>query len=68
MSRSVHLTGFAVLLAAAVAFEVLARVTKRAPTLGNAVEAASRRRPLRAALLVGWLWLGWHLFARGDFG
>jgi hypothetical protein len=25
----------------------------------------TRRRAGRAVVLIGWLWLGWHLFVRG---
>lgn len=64
MTRAFVLIGFAFLLAAAATLEVQARRGSRLPTLGRLATAVMRRPVMRAALLAGWLWLGWHLFAR----
>ncbi|MGY1808847.1 DUF6186 family protein [Blastococcus sp. SYSU D00669] len=62
---AVSLTGFAVLLAAAVALEVAGRRRPgRTATAGQAVGAAMRTAPGRLAVLAGWLWLGVHFLAR----
>jgi hypothetical protein len=65
MSRAVLLTGFAFLLLAVVVLEVLARVGNgRGATLGDVADSAVRHPAGRAIALLGWLWLGWHLFVR----
>lgn len=68
MTRAIHLVGFGLLLMAGVALQLAALVWNAAPTLADAVAAVVRRPALRWAILGFWLWLGWHLFARGDFG
>jgi hypothetical protein len=60
--------GYLAILVAAVGVEVAARVTGRWPTLGEAVAAVSRFRAGRALLLAAWLWAGWHLFVRANWG
>ncbi|MDP8975526.1 MAG: DUF6186 family protein [Actinomycetota bacterium] len=65
MSKAILLTGFAVLLGAMVALEVVARAgAGRRATLADVVNAAVRHPARRAAALLAWLWLGWHLFVR----
>lgn len=34
------------------------------PTLGRAVSSLAASPYRRAVLVLGWMWLGWHLFAR----
>jgi hypothetical protein len=36
----------------------------RLPRVGELVTAATAHRAARAILLLGWMWLGWHAFAR----
>lgn len=60
MSRAVTLAGYAVLAAAAFTLQVSGRVAR----FGEVVDALARHWPFRLLLLTGWLWLGWHLFAR----
>jgi Family of unknown function (DUF6186) len=36
----------------------------RFPTLGSVVRRATSSRVGQVVLLVGWMWLGWHAFAR----
>ena len=35
-------------------------------TLGQLSDRLMRRRSVRLLFLLGWAWLGWHLFARGS--
>jgi hypothetical protein len=65
MTRAGVLAGFAVLGAAAVVLEALARLGKgRVPTSGAIVDSVVRHPAIRSGLLGGWLWIGWHLFVR----
>jgi hypothetical protein len=65
MSAAPSDAGWAVLGAAlAVTVVVSRRAPRRVAPLGRVL---TRWFPLpwwRSALLVGWMWLGWHLFAR----
>ncbi len=36
----------------------------RIPTLAATVRPFTDRRFCRIALIAGWMWLGWHVFAR----
>jgi hypothetical protein len=57
--------GFAIVIAALVTLELLARRKEsRIPTLGQWLGFLMRPRAGRALILAGWLWLGWHYFAR----
>jgi Family of unknown function (DUF6186) len=66
-TRTVTLLGYAVLALVGVGLELRARAGHRGATLARALAAVGRARPIRALLLVGWLWLGWHLFVRVDW-
>ncbi len=55
---------WAALAAVLVGIEVVARLGGRIPTLAATVGALAARTPIRAALILGWMWLGWHAFAR----
>jgi Family of unknown function (DUF6186) len=35
-------------------------------TLGQLTDRLMRRRSVRYAFVLGWAWLGWHLFVRGS--
>jgi len=35
-------------------------------SLSDAIVALTRRRSARILVVLGWVWLGWHLFARGS--
>ena len=64
-TRIITIIGFAAVLGALVTLEVVARRrTTRVPTLGQWLGYAMRARSGRALILLGWLWLGWHYFAR----
>jgi hypothetical protein len=65
MTRNLTLAGYAVLATAGLAYELAGRLRHRTPTLGQAMLILTRRPVPRALVLLGWLWLGWHLFVRG---
>ncbi len=63
--RAVTLLLWAILLVAGVALEILGR--RRLGELVPLDRALQRLRSVaigRAALVLAWMWLGWHLFAR----
>ncbi len=66
MTRTATLVAYAAIAAAAAGLEITAR-RGHAAALGATLAAAARRRPVRALLLAGWLWLGWHVFVRVDW-
>ena len=58
---------WAVLAAATLAVELIGHfVARRFPTAGELFSMLARSRVLRWTLLLGWAWLGWHLFVRGS--
>jgi hypothetical protein len=60
-SRTATLAAYLVLVVAAVATEVAARIApRRVPTLAAVVTSALRRRSAQIGFLVAWWWLGWH--------
>lgn len=44
--------------------ELVARTARRTATLSEVLSAVLSRTSLRLALVLGWMWLGWHAFAR----
>jgi hypothetical protein len=67
MSRIVTLAGYVAIVSVALGLELAARQGGRVATFGEALGGALRPWPMRAALIAGWLWLGWHLFVRVDW-
>jgi Family of unknown function (DUF6186) len=64
-TRVITIVGFACVIGALAALEVTARRgATRIPTLGQWLGYVMRPRTGRALILLGWLWLGWHYFAR----
>jgi len=64
-TRTVTIAGFAVLVAAMIALEILARRPgSRIPTVGQWLGYLTRPKLGRVLILLGWWWLGWHYFAR----
>jgi hypothetical protein len=64
-SRVITAVGFGIIIAALVLLEVLGRRrTNKIPTTGEWLGYIMRPRAGRALILLGWLWLGWHYFAR----
>ena len=43
---------------------VTALSRERIPTLGATVRRITASRVGRVVLVIGWMWLGWHAFAR----
>jgi hypothetical protein len=68
VSRTLTIAGYSVLIAAMACYQVAAILWHRNPSLGDAVAYLTRSRIGRWALLGGWLWLGWHLFVRANWG
>ena len=73
MTRAVTVWGY-VLLGAALGLRQLSACrarsehrVRRPATLGELRAALVRRSSVRWLVSVGWLWLGWHLFARVDW-
>lgn len=67
MTRLVTLAGYALLVAAAVGVEIAAR-RRGGTTFGDTLAVVLRPWPARVVVVAAWLWLGWHLFARVDWG
>jgi len=65
-SRAVTFAGFAAIVAVAVAWELVSALRFPNMTLGRVVRWAMRARTARLVFLAFWIWLGWHLFARGS--
>jgi len=64
-TRVVTIIGFACAVIALFALDIIGRRrTTRVPTLGEWLGYLMRGRAGRAGILLGWLWLGWHFFAR----
>ena len=64
-ARAVTLVGWAFLAAAFVVLEARAVVHHaRFARLGDAVAVVLSSRIGRGIVLLGWLWLGWHVFVR----
>ena len=64
-TRVITIIGFACVIIALFALEIIGRRrTTRIPTLGEWLGYLMRARAGRAAILLGWLWLGWHYFSR----
>lgn len=64
-AKAITLTIWAVLGGVAVAAELIALFVFRPfPTISDFFGLLERSRVLRWVLLLGWAWLGWHLFVR----
>jgi hypothetical protein len=64
VSRTATLLGYCLLAAAFAGCQVAGLLSGRIPTIGQTVARITAGRAGRWLLLAGWLWLGWHLFAR----
>ncbi len=63
--RVITVIGFGAVVAALFVLEYLGRRKNSSiPTLGQFLGYAMRPRAGRLLILLGWLWLGWHFFAR----
>jgi hypothetical protein len=64
-TRAITIAGFGVLITALITLEILGRRPgSPIPTVGQWLGFLMRRRVGRLLILTGWLWLGWHYFAR----
>ena len=64
-TRVITIAGFCFVIIVLVALELIGRRrTTRVPTLGEWLGYLMRARAGRVLILLGWLWLGWHYFAR----
>ena len=63
-ARDVTFAVYAVIGVALVALQA-ATWRRGSLTLGQLTSRLMRRRSVRLVFLLGWAWLGWHLFARG---
>jgi Family of unknown function (DUF6186) len=65
ITRVITIIGFAFVITALFTLEILARrKTSRIPTMGEWLGYLMRGRAGRILVLLAWLWLGWHYFAR----
>lgn len=65
ITQVITVIGFVCVIGALVSLEVIARrETNRIPTVGEWLGYLMRARAGRVLVLLGWLWLGWHYFAR----
>jgi hypothetical protein len=63
--RGVVLAGWVVLGLVTLVAEVVGLLSGgRFPTLGDVLSFLMRSRAGRWLVLIGWVWLGWHLFVR----
>jgi len=62
--RAVVLTLWVLVVLVVVACEVAARRDPRVGGTADLLRAVNRHVVGRAALLVAWMWVGWHFFAR----
>jgi hypothetical protein len=62
--RVVTLAGYILIVLAGCVWEVVS-VRRHSLTLGQLLDWLAQHRAVRVVLLLGWAWLGWHLFARG---
>jgi hypothetical protein len=63
--NGLFLAGWIVLGLATIGAEIAALVSGgRFPTLGDVMSFLMRSRVGRWLVLIGWVWLGWHLFVR----
>jgi hypothetical protein len=65
-SRTATFVGYGVIVALVVVLATVAARRTNWMTLPDALHALTRKRAVRILVVVGWVWLGWHLFARGS--
>jgi Family of unknown function (DUF6186) len=65
ITRVITIIGFVCVISGLFTLEFLARrKTTRIPTIGEWLGYIMRSRAGRVLVLLAWLWLGWHYFAR----
>lgn len=65
-TRTLTFVGYGAILALIITLALVARHRANWMTLTDALNALTRKRPVRILVVIGWIWLGWHLFARGS--
>ena len=65
-SRTVTYVGYAAILFAICLWTVMTARHAHWVTLPAAIASLMRRKAVRIVVVLGWVWLGWHLFARGS--
>jgi hypothetical protein len=65
-SRVVTFIGYGAILAMIIVWATVAAQRPRWLTLPDVVTVLTRTRTARVLVVLGWIWLGWHLFARGS--
>lgn len=63
--RDVTFAAYALIVVALLTLEAAAW-RRGSLTLGQLTDGIMRRRSVRYVFLLGWAWLGWHLFVRGS--
>jgi len=67
VNHAVTVAGYAMIAAGIAGSEIVARTRNRVPTFSDALALVTRWPPARWLLTAGWLWLGWHVFVRGNW-
>lgn len=62
--RLITIAGYVVIALIGIAWET-GCVRRHSLTFGKFLAWLTSRTPISAVLLMGWAWLGWHLFVRG---
>jgi hypothetical protein len=65
-ARDVTLAGFILIFAAGIGWSVVVARRPGLISLPVLVERLTAHRWVRVLVVLGWAWLGWHLFARGS--
>ena len=65
-SRTITFVGFGLILVAMITWATVAALVPSWMSLPDAFRVLTRRRAVRLLVVAGWIWLGWHLFARGS--
>ncbi len=63
-ARTLTLAGYGVIVVVAAAWGAVTATRPGLGTLRQAVDALTRTRLTRSVVLLGWAWIGWHLFVR----
>jgi Family of unknown function (DUF6186) len=65
-SRFVTDAGLALIAAVALTWEILSTLRVESMTVQRTIHWAMGSRVVRLLFLAFWIWVGWHLFARGS--
>jgi hypothetical protein len=62
--RAANLTLWVLIAGGLVGWQLFTMLSKRLPTIVVVFQYARRHWLTRWIVLLGWIWLGWHLFVR----